>query len=244
MPFLDPDQELRKNPRREMYLVRKVVSRMESDIAELIRGNPFFAGLSAPACQRLARVCRSVALRKGHVLFMEQTRGTAMYVLLDGRVRLFKTTEAGDEVVIRTIKPGESFAEVVLFEQVRYPVSAVALTTGRALSIPREDVVRLLENAAFRNAFIAMLMRKQRYLAERLHEQQAFDVGERFVRFLREQYGEQPVIEIGLTKQDVAAAIGATPETFSRLLRRLADAKQLTWSRRILRVSDSFWRRG
>ena len=123
------------------------------------------------------------------------------------------------------VRPGETFAEVILFEETRYPVTAVALTDVLLLKILRRDLQRLLEDGGFRGDFIAMLMRKQRYLAERIRLLSTQNVEERLFHFLREQYGPAERIEMGISRKALAAAIGTTPETLSRLLRRLHDRR-------------------
>jgi CRP/FNR family transcriptional regulator len=209
--------------------------------ADILCASEYFRGLSRGACERLASVCRQRTLRKREVLFREQARGDGVYLLLEGRIRLHKTSADGAEVVIRTLKPGETFGEVVLFEQDRYPVTATALMAARVIVIPRHDLLRLLDFSDFRNDFIALLMRRQRYLAERIRYLSAYDVEQRFFLFLREQYGELDSITLTISKKDIAAAIGATPETFSRLLQRLRKEKALQWKGKTLTVSRGFW---
>ena len=57
-------------------------------------------------------------------------------------MQLFKTSADGKEVVIKLVRAGEIFGEVVLFEQDRFPVSACALTPVAGLP-PAEEAVRL-----------------------------------------------------------------------------------------------------
>ena len=200
---------------------------MSADTEELIRHAAFFRGLSDDACRRLAGVTRRRTLAKRDRLFSEQTQGDAMYLLVKGSVQLLKTSAGGTDIVVRTISRGEVFAEVVLFETDRYPVTAVALMASEVLTLRRALVRDLLAEPAFRDDFIAMLMRKQRYLAERVRCLSSCDVEERFFIFLREHYGGATRIELDMARKDLAAAIGATPETLSRLMRRLVREGRL-----------------
>jgi CRP/FNR family transcriptional regulator len=156
-------------------------------------------------------------------------------------VQLHKLSPDGQEVVVKVVRPGELFAEVVLFERAKYPVTAVTLENVQLLEMPRVCVRRLLGNETFRDDFIAMLIARQRYLAQRLMEQQSYDVEERLVLFLREQYGEVTEIQTALSKKAIAAAISTTPETLSRVIRRLQDRGVLTWSGRAIHLPESFW---
>jgi CRP/FNR family transcriptional regulator len=216
---------------------------MQHAVIQILREAEFFKGFPPEAIRRLAERAVLKALRKRQVLFAEGARGDAMYVLAEGSVQLHKTGREGNDVVIRTIRPGETFAEVVLFEQDRYPVTATAAVRSRVLLFLRADIRALLDTGAFRDAFIAMLMRKQRYLAERVRYLTDYDVETRFLLFLREHGGADAArFQVDLSKQDVARAIGTTPETLSRLLNRLRRERLVRWDRRAVRVSPSAWR--
>jgi len=165
-----------------------------------------------------------------------------MYLLIGGNIQLHKNTEDGREVVIRVIKPGEVFAEVVLFEKERYPVSARSVTNADVLAFPKDGIHRLLAEEGFRNDFIALLMAKQRYLAERIQELTTKDVEQRFFTFLRSQYGEKELIKTPLSKKDIAAAIGTTPESLSRLILRLTEDRIIDWQGKEIRILANPWK--
>lgn len=160
---------------------------------------------------------------------MEGDQGHSLYLLVSGAVQLIKTSPAGTEVVLKTIQPGEVFAEVILFELDKFPASAVAVSESVILLFPRQEILRLLDDRSFRDDFISMLLRKQRYLAERIYYLTTCDIEERFFRFLGENYGSASTLHITLSKKDIAAAIGATPESLSRLILRLSHAGVIKW---------------
>jgi CRP-like cAMP-binding protein len=189
----------------------------------------FFSELSRESLKALAEICSTRSIRKREILFREGQPGGAIYLLRRGAIQLHKVTPDGSEVVIKLVKPGETFAEVVLFEQERYPVTATALAASELVAFPRPDLHRLLDTPAFRNDFMRMLMRKQRYLAERIMQITSQDVEERLMGFLDEQHGNDRDITLSVSKKDVAAAIGTTPETLSRLLLRLKRRRVLSW---------------
>ena len=201
----------------------------------------FFEGISRESKEALSKFCMPVECARHAVLFREAQPGEAMYLLARGRMSLHKLSPEGREVVIKVIKPGEVFAEVILFEKRYYPVTAVALTDVLVFKLLRRDLLDLLRQEDFRNDFIAMLLRKQRYLADKIQQLTSQD-GEQGLRaFLLEQYGEQEQIEVEINKKQLAAAIGATPETLSRLLQDLKRRKMLVWKQRVISVAEEFW---
>jgi len=205
---------------------------------QLLTESTFFKELSRETLKALASIASSRELGKRETLFREGEEGKAIYLLRRGAIQLYKTSPDGNEVVIKIVQPSEVFAEVVLFERASYPVTAAALSACEVVIFPKEKVHALLSIESFRNDFIAMLMRKQRYLAERIVQQQVHDVEGRLLWFLRDQFGTQKVITLPYSKKDLASAIGTTPETLSRLILRLTKRKILTWNDRTVTRHD------
>lgn len=202
----------------------------------------FFAGISETGKASLAGICSLKQVGKKDILFHEAEQGDSVYLLVSGAVQLHKTSAEGKEVVIKVIRPGEVFAEVILFEEDCYPVTATAIASSEVLVIPKQGMNALLDREAFRNDFISMLMKKQRYLSARIQYLTSHDVEERFRLFLIEHYGEQEEISCSLSKKDIAAAVGTTPESLSRLILRLKDRGLLSWESATIRVDPLFWK--
>ena len=211
------------------------------DPRSLLEQAHFLAELSPAGKDAIAAIARPRNVRKKEVLFREGEKGRAVYLLSTGHIRLSRTTPDGREMVIKIVQPGEFFAEVILFEKDQYPATATATDPGVVLEIPRLQLHDLLSNREFRADFIAMLMKKQRYLADRLYQLTSVDVESRFVHFLREQFGESPAIQIPFAKKEIAAAIGATPETFSRMILKLKKQRLMQWKGKTLNLHPKFW---
>ncbi len=212
------------------------------DVVTLLQQSDLFHTISAGARKSIASICIPRVYRKREVLFHEGDEGHSMYLMAQGTVQLFKTSPDGKEVVIKLMKPGELFAETILFERPDYPVSAAALTPAEVYLIPRRQFHCLLEDAGFRNDFIAVLLAKQRYLADQIFRISALDVEARFLHFLRDHFGEKERYTVNLSKRDVAAAIDALPETLSRVLLKLRDEGSVTWDGDEILVRAGFWR--
>jgi len=177
----------------------------------------------------LAGICIKKEYKKNDVVFLEGERGEAFYFCVTGNIQLYKSNPEGRKIVVKTIKAGESFAEVILFEKEYYPVSAVALRNSSLLYLQKRDFYTLLDNSEFRNNFIRMLIQKQRYLVDKIQLLSSQDVEDKLIHFIREQFGNKLTIYPKLSKKDVAAAIGTVPETLSRTLHRLKAEKKLIW---------------
>jgi CRP/FNR family transcriptional regulator len=211
------------------------------DLVKIIQNTDFFHGIGDKHIRSLSGISIPKKVQKKQTLFLEEQHGHAMFLLVYGTIQLHKSAPDGRDVVIRVIGPGEIFAEVVLFEHDNYPVSALALEDSLVLMLPRRQIHCLLAEEPFRNAFISLLMKKQRHLTNRILNLTLHDMEERFFLFLKEQYGIREVYHIPLSKKDIAAAIFTNPETFSRLLQRLRQNNILIWEQKKLTLKKGFW---
>lgn len=201
----------------------------------------FFTEMSAESLDLLetAQTRRSIA--PGTVLFLEGEEGHTFYRLVAGSIRLFRSTPDGREVTIHMVRPGDLFAEIVLFERDTYPVSAIALEPSTVSVIRRERVQELLADSAFRDEFLRNLVGKMRFLSQQLYVLATMDVRARLLRFLEVRYGRKQRIQADLNKQETAAAISVRPETLSRALAALKDEELLTWERNWIELDPAVW---
>jgi len=190
---------------------------------------PLFEKLSEKQIESVAEITSSRMMAKKEMLFHSGTPGTEVYILVQGAVQLYNITEAGKEVVIKVVKPGEMFGEAILFERRTFPVSAVILKQSQIFSFKRADFLHLLDNPAFRDAFIGQIMAKMRYLTQQYHSLSSLDVVDRLLAFFKEHHGDSQEFTVGISKKDVAAAIGTTSETLSRTIKKLQNCNVLKW---------------
>jgi CRP/FNR family transcriptional regulator len=180
-------------------------------------------------------------ISKSDTLFNEGDEGFYFFIVVEGSIKLIKNTIDGKEIMVRILKPFETFGEVIIFESNEYPVSAIALDETVLFAIHRQTILFNLSNTDFQRDFCSMLIRKLRYLADRVLYVSAYDVEERFFRFLSDHYGQMEEYEIDLTKKDIASSIGTIPETMSRLIARLKARNIITWDKNRLTVQKGYW---
>jgi CRP-like cAMP-binding protein len=214
---------------------------MEINIEKFLENSELFGSLGRESRSAVADICIPREIRKNEILFREGEPGHSLYFLVHGNVELSKNSGDGKRIVVRVMKDGEMFGEVVLFEKSSFPVTAAAVRKSLVLLIPRKQFSDVLGEEKFRTEFLAGLMKKMRYLAERIKYLSLHDVEDRFRQFLQEQYGRKPLIRPGISKKDIAAAIAVTPESLSRLLNRLAAEKLIAWKGNQIQISEGFW---
>ena len=199
--------------------------------SDTIKNSLFFGGMSSDLSARMEKMAKPESFVRDEMIFFEGDRGEKFFFVAEGLVKIYKSTESSREVVLRHIRPGEMFGEVILFESANYPVNAVAMRDTAVYSIRRDMFLKMLEEQEFVRFFTGNLFRKMRYLADRVTFLNAYDVEERFFLFIDEHFGLKPVITTDLTKAELAEAIGTIPETMSRLLARLRQKELVAWNR-------------
>ncbi len=209
-------------------------------IREKVIKSELFAGISGKDCDYLCENSRLRRCTAGEILFLEDEKGSAIFLVLEGEVELFKSGIDARETIIKTITAGEIFAEILLFEKDSYPVSARANEGAVILEISVTVIHRLLDRDDFRAHFIAGLFKKMRHLTQRIIFLSSLAVEDRFFAYLIERYGKNKEYCIEIQKQEIARAIGTVPETFSRMINRLKD-KGITWRGDTLTFPEDFW---
>lgn len=212
------------------------------NIIALLDHTGLFGPLSEKSKSRIAEIAQEKSFKKNRIVFTEGEKGNAVFLLASGSVQLSKSNIGGDRnVIIKNIKPGEIFAEVILFEKDRFPATAAVIRDSVLFVFPKNQFLGLLDIQDFRNEFIQILLRKQRYLTERLRSLVTMDADEKLFHYLGEHYGPKERIIPGVSKKDLAAAIDTTPETLSRLLFKLKKAGTLDWTGKEIKIRKGFW---
>jgi CRP-like cAMP-binding protein len=200
-----------------------------SDVRALLQGLPIFAEVDAAALDRLAERCVTRAVGAGHLLFRAGDPCRGLYVLAEGRIRIFRVNKDGREQVLHVEGPGRAVAELPLFDGGAYPASAMTLEPSVLVFLPREvfeGLYRASPDVA--HAIIRALGKRLRHLVQ-VAETLAFrDVAARLALLLAgyaERQGEPGPDGVRLaldrTQEELALEIGTARESVSRAFRQL-----------------------
>lgn len=201
----------------------------------VLRRIPLFAGFGEEALARLAAQSVTKTYAAGHLLFTAGDACRGLYVVVTGRVRIYRVSPDGREQVLQIEGPGRPVAELPLFDAGPYPASAVTDVRSRLLFVPRgafESLYR--ENPEVAEAVIRGLGRRLRHLVH-VTETLAFrDVAARLAHFLSEfaaQHGERTPdgVEVVLdrTQEELSFDLGTARESVSRAFKQLREKEVL-----------------
>jgi len=196
----------------------------KDDYAVLAR-IPLFSGLPPDALRSLLADAWVQSFPRNFVLFLKDEPASRCYVVFEGWVKLFRTTESGNETVISVFTRGDSFAEAAIFDRARYPVSAATVEDSRLLVIRADPFMRRLsENGEYAMKVLASMSRHLRSLVnqvERLTMKSSTERVADFLLRLSPVFAGSATIQLPLDKALIAGRLGMQPETFSRSLAKL-----------------------
>jgi CRP/FNR family cyclic AMP-dependent transcriptional regulator len=110
-----------------------------SSLVDVLRQVPIFADLGDRVLTQLASRCVPRAVAEGFTLFRAGDSCAGLYVVLEGRVRIFRSSSDGREQTVAVEGPGRPVAELPLFDGGPYPASAVTVTPSRLVFLPRGE---------------------------------------------------------------------------------------------------------
>ena len=164
----------------------------------------------------------------GQVIFSEGETCPGLWVIENGRVRIFKSSSDGREQVLAVEGPNSSIAELPVFDGGRYPASAAALDKATLLFVSKGDFQALcLKHPQVALKVLRIVGRRLRGLVAMIEELSFSTVRHRlitlFVRMARRGVRTPQGIEIELpaNNQDLASRIGTVRELVSRNISRL-----------------------
>lgn len=196
--------------------------------AEILRGLPIFAELSEGAIEAVAArtVIRDYPKDRGVFRRGEECHG--LYIVLEGRVRVYRASPDGREQVLHTEGPGEPLAEIPLFDGGPYPASARAIEDSRLLFLPIEAFRSLYQNnPEIADSVIRTLGQRLRRMVRLVEKVSLKDVHARVAATLLENAEARGALRDGgaftlpRTQEELAGELATTRESIARGLARL-----------------------
>lgn len=203
----------------------------DASILAVVKRTPVFSSLDEAVLAAFLQQCDVRALSAGRRVFDAGQEADRFFVVLEGRVKIFKTNARGDEQILHLYGPGESFGEAAMWSGGRFPASVLATDDVRLLVV-RRTVLRaaLTRNAELAMGMLAGLSAKLREFAALVEQLSLRDVPARLADVLLKERlaAPGPTIRLRQTKRELAAQIGTVPETLSRALKRMKTQGLIT----------------
>ncbi len=190
------------------------------------RSCAFLKGMAPEAQSVFLAAGRSRRVAAGTFLFYQDEPAVTFYILLEGKVRLSQLTPEGHQVIVHHALPGEGIGIIVVLSETLYPVTAEALEDCYLLGWDAETTRRLmlhyprlaLNGLELIAGHFVRLQDRYRELATERVERRVARAVLRLVRQVGRKTTEGVLIDMPLSRQDLAEMTGTTLYTVSRIL--------------------------
>jgi CRP-like cAMP-binding protein len=197
-------------------------------LLELLGRSPLFKGAKETELKAALGVSHRVEVERGSFFFHQGDPADVFYVIVEGRVRLSQLTPEGHQVIIQIMGPGDGMGIIVVLANTTYPLSAEAMSDTTALKWNYETTVLLMKNfPRFALNGLRLVSGRFQELQNRYRELSTERVEQRVARALlrlARQAGKRidtgVLLDLPLTRQDLAEMTGTTLFTVSRILSR------------------------
>jgi len=185
------------------------------------------SGLNEQELEAITSLASFCSLSKGEILFLDGDPATGFYILLAGRVRVYKSSPEGKEYTIHSISPGQMFAEVAIFRGNSFPANCVATEDSAVAFLPKEGFTDLLARSPqISLKIIAALAGFVREYNQKVEDLSLREVSARLASYLLDQSARLGTNRflLEVSKTELATSLGTIIETLSRNFRKLADS--------------------
>jgi CRP-like cAMP-binding protein len=195
------------------------------EIAQLVANIPLFEDLPDEQHRDLASIALVKSFSRGQTIFSEGDPGTGFYVVVSGRVKIYKLSADGKEQILHIFGGGEPFGEVPVFEGRRFPAHAVALDETRCMFFSRSAFIDLISrNPSLSLNMLAVLSRRLRRFTVLVDDLSLKEVPGRLAAhllYLSDRNEGADDLELDVPKGQLAGMLGTIPETLSRILTKM-----------------------
>ena len=196
-------------------------------ITGIVKAIPSFSGLSDDEIKNIIKITVHKVLNKGEMIFLEGDEGNGFYVIVEGMVKIYKTSTEGKEQILHIFGPGEPFGEVAVFSGQSFPANAMALKNSKLVFFPRAAFVDLItQNPSLAMNMLAVLSMRLRQFTQQIESLALKEVPARlagYLLYLAEEQQNEEVVSLNISKGSLASFLGTIPETLSRIFARMSD---------------------
>lgn len=196
-----------------------------------------------PLPQALQMIAVGKDLEAGEILFTQFEPSESLFCLQSGQIQLAYYTEYGQQINQYSVKPGEIFAETALLSEY-YRCSAIATKPSRVLVLPKHAYRgKLRQNLYLNDHLIDHLIRRLHNCELLLALRSIRSAPERLLCYLQLSVkADRRTIVLESPLKEVAFALGLTPESLSRALKKLDETGRISRRKKQITLHQEFWK--
>jgi len=211
------------------------------------REHSLFKYLSKSDLKIISQNKTSIKYKKGQTLFHEGTSPTGLFCINSGKVKIYKVNQEGKEQILKLAKAGDFMGFRALISSEIYNSSATVIEDATICYIPQGDFIRVLHsNFEFFKLMAGKMAHELGKTEKKLMSIAQKSVRERLAAtllMLKENYGvggvEKDLINIALSREDLANIIGTATESVIRLLSEFKNQQLISFHGKKIKILDS-----
>ncbi len=204
---------------------------MSEHAPKLLAGIELFSELADDELKEISTLAQTRSVSRDTTIFNEGDTADAVFVVVNGRVKIVTTSTDGKEFILTVLGAGQVFGEMALIEEATRSASVVTITDVELLVISRKDFDHLLHTSpGISRKLMAILSRRLRRANSKMESLAYMDVAGRLARYLLDlaldhgqRLGNGWVVVRRPTHSDIAHSIGTSRETVSRLINEFEE---------------------
>lgn len=220
------------------------MSRIKSSVEErmkALRENRYLLGLDSQILEYLVQHTQLISFESEECILREGEPGQGLYIIQSGRVKIFKHSPAGREMIISVLESGDSFNEVPIFDQQENPANVGAVLETKTWLIDALALRTVIaDHPEAAQKIIINLSQNLRMLVGKVAELSFYTVTVRLAKLLRQLPQDQLSGDRTkhLTQDDLAALIGTVREVVARSLKELEKTGAIEVQRGKISIID------
>jgi CRP-like cAMP-binding protein len=210
--------------------VRKIKNPLSKGVYPIKRltAIPLFSGLTDEHIEKIDQMATTRTYKANEIIFHEGDRGDGFYMVETGKIKVFKLSFEGKEQILHIYGPGHMFGEVPAFSGQHFPASAMALERSTIIFLPRNKFVDLISKmpglAMNLLGDLSMRLREFTVQIENLSLKEVPARLAAYILILSEEHDHADRVTLPISKAQLANLIGTTPETVSRVFKKMTAA--------------------
>ena len=222
--------------------VKTAMFQLSQELTEFLGQTALLQNLSDESLEQVARIGTLQSFQTGVILFSDGDECKGSFIILEGQMKVFKYAETGREQIMGMLGPGDYLAGVPAFDGRRYSANATALDPLRVLFLPRDTFLELVRrDPTLSFNLLTIFSHHLRRFAQLIETLSLKEVSGRIATYLlllSHQLGDSEVVELAITKAQLAAFLGTVPETLSRVLQKMGRDGLLKLDGNTIRILD------
>ncbi len=212
-------------------------------VINIISNTPLFEGLPQSQLEKIEKIAVQKDLKKGALIFSEGDEGNGFYIVAQGRVKIYKVSLEGKEQILHFFGRGEPFGEVPVFTGSVFPANAQTIEKCSLIFFPRDAFIQFIsENIPVVLNMLGVLSMRLRQFTVQIENLSLKEVPGRlagYLLLLSEEQQSEDIIQLNISKGQLASLLGTIPETLSRIFSKMNDSGLIEVEGRSIKILDS-----